>query len=93
MRGGAEAVALLLKSMAHPQRLLVLCALADGPTHVGALQERLGLGQAATSQVLARLRLQGLVAAEKHGQQVFYRLPDPRVAEVLALLARLYCKG
>lgn len=82
----------LLKSMANECRLLVLCHLvAEGELSVGQLQDRVGLGQSALSQHLAKLRDEGLVATRKESQTVFYRVCDPKAEQVLALLHDLFC--
>jgi ArsR family transcriptional regulator len=82
----------LLKSMANEARLLVLCHLAEaGELSVGELTDRIGLGQSALSQHLAKLREQGLVATRKSAQSVFYRVCDPKAHQVLALLHDLFC--
>lgn len=54
-RSAAEAVS-FLKSLSHEQRLMILCHLCAGEKSVGELMEHLGLRQATTSQMLARLR-------------------------------------
>jgi DNA-binding transcriptional ArsR family regulator len=59
-RSAAEAAS-FLKSLSHEQRLMILCHLCSGEKSVGELMEHLGLRQAATSQMLARLREDGLV--------------------------------
>jgi len=82
----------LLKSMANECRLLVLCHLAaDDELSVGQLQDRVGLGQSAVSQHLAKLREEGLVATRKESQTVFYRVCDPKAEQLLALLHDLFC--
>lgn len=87
----AQAVG-LLKSMANECRLLVLCHLAaEGELSVGQLQDRVGLGQSALSQHLAKLREEGLVATRKESQTVFYRVCDPRAEQLLGLLHELFC--
>jgi DNA-binding transcriptional ArsR family regulator len=87
----AEAAA-LLKALANEQRLLILCHLAaEGELQVSALVERIGLSQSALSQHLARLRAEGLVAYRRESQTLFYRISDPRAAQVLALLQDIYC--
>jgi len=86
-----EAVA-LLRAMANECRLLVLCHLAtSGELSVGQLAGRVGLGQSALSQHLARLREEGLVATRKEAQSVFYRLCDPKAEQLLVLLHDLFC--
>lgn len=87
----AEAAA-LLKALANEQRLLILCHLAaEGELQVGALGERVALSQSALSQHLARLRAEGLVDYRRESQALFYRIADPRAAQVLALLQDIYC--
>lgn len=82
----------LLKALANQFRLLVLCHLAEnGELSVGQLADRVGLGQSALSQHLARLRQEGLVVTRKEAQTVFYRVCDPRAGQLLALLHDLFC--
>lgn len=91
-REQAEAAVGLLKVMANEVRLLVLCHLAEsGELSVGQLQGRVELGQSALSQHLAKLREEGLVATRKEAQTVFYRVCDPKAAQLLALLHDLFC--
>lgn len=87
----AEAAA-LLKLLSNESRLLMLCHLAGNrELAVGELVERIGLSQSALSQHLAKLREEGLVATRKEAQNVFYRISDPRAAQILALLHDLFC--
>ena len=88
----AATAAAMLKAMSNEQRLLILCHLAEeGELAVGQLCDRLDLSQSALSQHLAKLRDEGLVATRKEAQSVFYRLCDPRAAQLLALLHDLFC--
>ena len=90
-RQAGEAVA-LLKAMANENRLLVLCHLVEsGELSVGELAGLVSLSQSALSQHLAKLREEGLVAARKEAQTVFYRVCDPKAGQLLALLHDLFC--
>lgn len=89
----ADKAATLLKAMGHDGRLTILCHLRTGPKSVTELENLLSARQAIVSQQLARLRLEGLVSARREGQAIFYSLLDPRVAEVLEVLARLFGPG
>jgi ArsR family transcriptional regulator len=88
----ADEVASLLKSLANPRRLLLLCKLVElGRAPVGELAREVGLSQSALSQHLARLREEGLVTFDRAGQTLFYRIADPRVEALLGTLYQLYC--
>lgn len=88
----ARAATALLRSLANENRLLILCHLgSSGELPVNDLVARVGLGQSALSQHLARLRDEGLVASRKAGQHAYYRLCDPRAEAILALLHDMFC--
>lgn len=81
-----------MKALASEPRLLVLCYLAERKeASVGELAGQLGLSLSALSQHLAKLREEGLVATRKDAQSVFYRVCDPKVEQMLALLHDLFC--
>lgn len=81
----------MLRSLANPHRLLILCLLAGGEMSVGALQARVDLSQSALSQHLARLRDEGLVATRREGTSIVYRIADPAVLQIMTTLAAIYC--
>lgn len=88
----ATEAARLLRLLAHEKRLMVLCHLASAAEHnVTSLVAFTGLSQSALSQHLALLREDALVATRREGQTIWYRLAEPRVAALLALLRDLYC--
>lgn len=92
LRDKAAEAARLLTLLGNENRLLLLCHLAQaGEMGVGALADTVGLSQSALSQHLAKLREDGLVATRREAQAVRYRLADPRVAAVMALLRDLFC--
>lgn len=89
----AGEVAQVLGALANDRRLLILCKLVeDGEATVGSLAERVGLSQSALSQHLARMREEGIVAARRELQTMWYRISDLRVESLLATLHRLYCQ-
>lgn len=89
----AEKAADLMRSLSHRQRLLVLCALADGEKSVGALRQQLQIEQVPMSQQLMRLRADGLVATRREGTMVFYRIARPEVLAIVATLHSVFCKS
>ena len=91
MRFAAAHASVLLKTLANPDRLLLLCQLSQGEQCVGDLEDVLGIVQPTLSQQLGVLRSEGLVSTRRAGKNIFYSVADPAALEVLALLYRLYC--
>jgi len=91
MHETAETVSDLMKSLAHPKRLLILCQLVEGERSVGDLARRLDMREQAMSQQLALLRRDGLVGTRREGQTIFYGLARDDVARLLDFLYRTYC--
>lgn len=87
----AESAAELMRSLSHPQRLLVLCALVDGEKSVAELREQLGIEQVPMSQQLMRLRSDGLVEARREGTTVYYRITRAEVRAVVGALHATFC--
>lgn len=80
-----------LKALAHEGRLMILCHLSSGPKSVTELENLLASRQAAVSQQLARLRLEGLVSARRDGKAIYYSLQDPKVIRAVALIYEMFC--
>ncbi len=91
MKKNAAEVSELLRIMAHPERLMVLCQLTKGEVGVSILQQGSSLSQSAFSQHLTVLRKHGLIQARKESQQVFYSLADARVTELIQSLQTTFC--
>ncbi|MDV7103541.1 metalloregulator ArsR/SmtB family transcription factor [Vibrio sp. TH_r3] len=91
MQQNTQKVSELLKTMAHPERLMVLCQLTQGEVGVGELQQRSDLSQSAFSQHLTVLRKHGLINARKESQHVYYSLSDQRISALINNLHQLYC--
>ena len=92
MKSNVEEVAELLKIMAHPERLMVLCQLTQGEVGAGQLQKNSSLSQSAFSQHLTVLRKHQMIQARKESQQVFYSLADPRIAHLITSLHSVFCQ-
>jgi len=91
MRAAAAQAGGLLKALANPDRLLLLCQLTQGEQTVGALEAALGIRQPTLSQQLGVLRQEGLVATRRDGKQIHYSVASPEALAVLSLLYQLYC--
>jgi len=78
------------KALAHPTRIRILGRLREGEGTVGELQRALGLDQSVVSQQLAVLRRQGIVAAEKQGATVRYRVRDEGLFQLLDVARQMF---
>lgn len=91
MESRAAHAAAFLKTLAHEGRLMILCHLGAGEKSVGQLENLLDIRQAAVSQMLARLREEGLVSTRREGKTVFYSLSDTNTEQLIGLLYSLFC--
>lgn len=93
MVGNATLAANFLKAISHEGRLMILCHLVTGEKSVTELEDLLSARQAAVSQQLSRLRLEGLVIPRRDGKVIYYRLADDRSRRILEVVYELFCKN
>jgi DNA-binding transcriptional ArsR family regulator len=91
LRKRAEEVSEVLKQLAHPDRLKVLCCLLEGEKTVNELVAYADASQSWVSQFLARMKLAGLVESRKAGTFVHYRIAEPRLKTLMDAIYRAYC--
>ena len=88
----AAEAAQMLKALSNEKRLMILCKLLEhGEMSVNALIVDVGLSQSAMSQHLARMREEKIVETRRDAQQIFYRVANPRVREILRTLKSAFC--
>jgi len=88
---GAQA-ARLLKALANPDRLMLLCQLSQREMSVSELETSLGIMQPTLSQQLGVLREEKLVETRRDGKHVFYRVRSPQALAVLRVLYEEFCR-
>lgn len=91
MMENARRATSFLKALAHEGRLMVLCYLASGEKSVTELERLLSARQAAVSQQLARLRLEGLVDFRREGRTIYYFLADDNARRMIEVVYDLFC--
>lgn len=91
LRNAAGEATALLRTLAHEDRLLLLCQLSQGELCVSDLELELGIYQPSLSQQLGVLRRQGLVATRREGKNIYYRVVDEKTLAVLQTLYELFC--
>jgi ArsR family transcriptional regulator, virulence genes transcriptional regulator len=92
MRVAAAGASELLKALANPHRLMLVCQMAEKERSVGELAAELGLRDSTVSQHLALLRKDGLVAARRDGQTMWYSIAQPAAKEIIDVLYRSFCE-
>lgn len=91
LRDNSERAASLLKSLANPDRLLLLCQLVEGERSVTELEALTGIRQPTLSQQLGVLRNEELVATRRDGTWVYYRIASEDALAILGTLHQIYC--
>lgn len=86
LKANAAMMAGRMRTMSHPERLLMLCRMDEGEVSVSELVELTGLSQSAVSQHLARLRDEAVVDSRVAAQVRFYRLTDEVVRAIIHAL-------
>ena len=82
-----EERASLLKALSNPIRLQIVHGLLISGCHnVGCMEASTGMSQSCISQHLQKLRMMGLVSAERSGNEVYYRASSPEAARLVAVL-------
>jgi ArsR family transcriptional regulator len=80
----------IFQALGHPTRVAIVEFLSRGEMSVSQLCEKVGVEQANASQHLAVLRNKHIVETRKEGNQIFYRLRDPLLGEVLAKMREYF---
>lgn len=92
MHDAAAEAARLMKTLANPDRLMLLCQLSQGEMSVGELEASLGIMQPTLSQQLGVLRAEGLVDTRREGKHIYYRVLSPQALAVLQVLYAQFCE-
>ncbi|MEI8346783.1 MAG: metalloregulator ArsR/SmtB family transcription factor [Pseudomonadota bacterium] len=71
----------IIKSMAHPTRLLIIDELAKGERCVNELTEMVGDDKSTVSKHISVLKNAGLLEDDKRGASIYYKLKCPCVTQ------------
>jgi len=92
MHDAAADAARLMKALANPDRLMLLCQLSQGESSVSGLEAALGILQPTLSQQLGVLREEGLVETRRDGKHIHYRVRSAQALAVLQVLYDQFCR-
>ena len=82
---------MLLRTLAHEDRLLLLCQLCEQEMCVSDLEESLDIRQPSLSQQLGVLRREGLVHTRREGKHIYYSVKPGPALVLLQTLHNLFC--
>lgn len=91
MRTAAGQACRLMKALSNPDRLLLLCQLAQGEKCVGELEAMVGIGQPTLSQQLGVLRAEAMVRTRREGKNIYYSIASPQTLAVMQTLYAQFC--
>ena len=91
MRTSADKACRLMKVLSNPDRMMLLCQLAQGEKRVGELEEILGIVQPTLSQQLTVLRDEGLVVTRREGKNIHYQITSTEAMAVMGVLYQQFC--
>jgi DNA-binding transcriptional ArsR family regulator len=91
MRLSASRACSLMKVLANPDRLMILCQLSQGEKRVGELEALLGIVQPTLSQQLTVLREEQLVSTRREGKNIYYTVTSPQALAVIQTLYQQFC--
>jgi DNA-binding transcriptional ArsR family regulator len=88
-----EQAARVIKAMAHPLRLKILCVLGEREFGVQDIVDSVGTSQSNISQHLAIRRDKGVLRTRKDANRVFYRIGDRRTLQLLGMMREVLCSS
>jgi DNA-binding transcriptional ArsR family regulator len=91
MQEAAAEACQLMKALANPDRLMLLCQLSQAEMSVGELEAALGIRQPTLSQQLTVLRDEALVDTRREGKYVYYSVRSGTALAVLKVLYQQFC--
>ena len=91
IRASASRTCAMLKTLANPDRLLLLCQISQGERCVSDLEEALDIHQPTLSQQLGVLRDEGLVNTRRDGKRIYYSVASAEAMAVMQVLYEQFC--
>lgn len=73
----------ILKAIAHPVRLCIVRGLMNKQCNVTKIQECLKIPQSTVSQHLGKLKAAGIIAGERKGLEICYKVVNQQVKDII----------
>ncbi len=85
----SKEIADLLKKIANPIRLQILCHILNKSQNVSELMQKINISQSPLSQHLAILKNSKIIEFKKHGKYIFYSIKDEKIKQILSFLGNI----
>jgi len=82
----------ILKPIAHPIRMNILCYLMDGEKNVSEIEQQFGSTISNISQHLTVLRKANIINRRKEANYMFYSLKDDTIQKLMETIKALFCE-
>jgi len=86
----SETIANLLKNFSNKDKLAILCYLWKDKKNVSELLKCCWISQSQMSQFLNKMKLEWILESEKIGKEVYYRIIDKKVLEIISSLKNIF---
>ncbi len=87
----AVQVSNILKAIAHPKRLKILCHLMTGAKSVNEISKFCKSSQPATSQFLSKMTKENILSSHRDKTTIFYTISDKRIKTLFKTLKTQFC--
>lgn len=92
MKSQCLEVSTMLKALAHPQRLMIMCHLSEKEKNVGELLDLCDISQSQLSQFLNRMQREKLLKVSKVGNFSYYSIIDKNILKLIKSMQKIFCE-
>jgi DNA-binding transcriptional ArsR family regulator len=85
-------VSSILKAIAHPQRLMLMCYLSEGEKNVSELLGLCDISQSQLSQFLNRMSREKLLRVRRVGNFSYYSIADKNISKLIQTMQKIFCR-
>jgi len=88
----ADNIANIMKNFSNKDKLAILCFLWNEEKNVSELLSCSTISQSQISQYLWKMKLEWIVQSEKKWKEVFYKISDNKILEIIDSLKIIFTK-
>ncbi len=88
----ADRISLIMKNFSNKDKLAILCFLWNEEKNVSELMSCSTISQSQISQYLWKMKLEGIVESKKNWKEVFYKVSDNKILEIIESLKTIFEK-